>query len=158
MCTHHRADPAGPTQPVEKESELIAVAQAAEHLMVHVWSKLTLPVATGVGPMIAEDGASRNVETASFWPYGRGSGIQTATPRPAAEASTDMTPRVIAAGLNRRGPGARRLPNDRFRAPECILTWTRMRSVAQPNPPNRDEWPRCRSMLDCATVFGGWEV
>ncbi len=68
-----------------------------------------------------------------------------------------MTPRIIAAGLNRRGPGARRLPNDRFRAPECILTWARMRSVAQPKPPNRDEWPRFQSMLDCATVFGDWE-
>ncbi len=32
---------------MEKESEFIAVAQAAGHLMDHVWSKLTLPVATG---------------------------------------------------------------------------------------------------------------
>ncbi len=77
--------------------------------------------------------------------------------RPAADASTDMTPRVIAAGLNRRGPGAPRLPNGRPRAPECTLTWARMRRVAQPKPPNRDEWPAFRSMLDCATVFGAWD-
>ncbi len=44
---HHRTQPTRPAQPVEKESELIAVAQTAEHLMDHVWSKLTLPVATG---------------------------------------------------------------------------------------------------------------
>ncbi len=75
--------------------------------------------------------------------------------RPAAEASTDMTPRVIAAGLNRRGPGARPLPNDRYRAPECILTGARMRRVTQPKPPNRDERQRFRSMLDCAIAFGG---
>ena len=68
-----------------------------------------------------------------------------------------MTARVIAAGINRRPPGARALPNDRYRAPECILTWARMCCVAQLKPPNRDEWPRFRSMLDCATVFGGWE-
>ncbi len=55
--------------------------------------------------------------------------------RPAAEASTDMTPRAIAAGLNQRGPGARRLPNDRFHAPGCTLTtWARMRHVASPSP------------------------
>ncbi len=68
-----------------------------------------------------------------------------------------MTPSVIAAGLNRRGPVARPLPNNRYRAPECILRWARMRRVTQPKPPNRDEWPRFRSMLDFATVFGGWE-
>jgi hypothetical protein len=33
---------------MKKKSELIAVAQAAGHLMDHVWSILTLPVATGV--------------------------------------------------------------------------------------------------------------
>jgi hypothetical protein len=33
---------------MKKKSELFAVAQAAGHLMDHVWSKLTLPVATGV--------------------------------------------------------------------------------------------------------------
>ncbi len=74
--------------------------------------------------------------------------------RPAAKASTDMTPRVIAAGLNRRGPGARPLPNDHYRAPECILKW--LGCAAWPNP-NRTERPRFRSILDCATVFGGWE-
>ena len=40
------------------------------------------------------------------------------------------------------------------------LTWSyrahRCR-LHQPKPPNRDEWPRYRSMLDCATVFGAWE-
>ncbi len=50
-----------------------------------------------------------------------------------------MTPSVIAAGLNRRGPGARPMPNDCFRAPEGILTWARMRRVAQPKPSNREE-------------------
>ncbi len=70
--------------------------------------------------------------------------------RPAAEASTDMTPRVIAAGLNQRGPGARPSPNDRYRTPECILTGARTRRVAQPKPPNRDEWlgfHRCSIVL-----------
>ena len=51
----------------------------------------------------------------------------------------------------------RRSPNDRFRAPECILTWARMRRVAQPKPLNCNERPRFRSMLDCATVLDGWE-
>ena len=27
----------------------------------------------------------------------------------------------------------------------------------QPKPPNRNERPCFRSILDCATVFGGWE-
>ncbi len=77
--------------------------------------------------------------------------------RPAAEGGADMTPRVIAEASNRRGPGARPLPNDHYRAPECILTWARIRRVTQPKPPNRNERPRFRSMLDCATNFGGWE-
>ncbi len=53
-----------------------------------------------------------------------------------ARRGNNMTPRVIAAGLNRRGPGARRLPNGRFRAPECTLTGARMRRVAQPKTQN----------------------
>ena len=68
-----------------------------------------------------------------------------------------MTPRVIAAGMNLRGPGARHLPNGHLLAPECTLTLARMHRVAHPKPPDRDEWPRFRSMLDCATVFDGWE-
>ena len=76
--------------------------------------------------------------------------------RPAAEASTDMTSNVSAAGLNRRAPGARHLPNGRLLAPDFALTWSRMHRVAHPRPPNRDQWPRFRSMLDRATVFVGW--
>ena len=48
-----------PVQSVEKESELIAVAQAAGHLMDHVWSKLTLPVATGAAADKAAEVQSR---------------------------------------------------------------------------------------------------
>jgi len=33
-----------------------------------------------------------------------------------------------------------------------------MRREAQPKPPNLDQWPRFRSMLDRANDFGGWEV
>ena len=68
-----------------------------------------------------------------------------------------MTSNVIAAGLNRRAPGARRLPNGHLLTPTCTLTWARIHRVAHPRPPNRDQWPRFRSMLDRATVFGGWE-
>ncbi len=78
--------------------------------------------------------------------------------RPAAEASTDMTPCIIAAvGLNRRAPGSRHLPNGCLLAPDCTLTWSRMHRVAHPKPPNRDKRPRFRPKLDCATVLGGWE-
>jgi hypothetical protein len=61
-----------------------------------------------------------------------------------------MTPRVIAAGLNRRGPGARRLPNDRFRAPECTLT-------SPPNPSRQTgmighAFVRCSIVLPISVV------
>ena len=69
-----------------------------------------------------------------------------------------MTRHVIAAvGLNRRALGSRHLPNGRLLAPDCTLTGSRMHRVAHPKPPNRDKRPRFRPMLDCATVFGGWE-
>ncbi len=79
--------------------------------------------------------------------------------RPAAEASTDMTPYVIAAvGLNRRASGSRHLPNGRLLAPDdCTLTWSRMHRVAHRKPPSRNKRPRLLSMLDCSTFFGGWE-
>ena len=68
------------------------------------------------------------------------------------------TPRVIAVvGLNRRAPGPRHLPNGRLLAPDCALTWSRIHRAAHPKPPNRDNRPRFRPMLDCATVLGGWE-
>ncbi len=70
--------------------------------------------------------------------------------RPATTAGADMTRRVIATGLHRRGPGARPLPNDRYRAPECTLTRVRMRRVAQPKPPNRDE---CYDFDRCSIVL-----
>ncbi len=42
--------------------------------------------------------------------------------RPAAEASTDMTPYFInVVGLNQRAPGPPHLPNGRFLAPDCTL-------------------------------------
>ncbi len=68
-----------------------------------------------------------------------------------------MTPCIIAAvGLNPRGPASRHLPNGRLLARECTLTWARTHRVAHPKPPNRDEWPRFRSMVVRTTVFGGW--
>ncbi len=78
--------------------------------------------------------------------------------RPAAGASADMTLSVIAVvGLNRRAPEARRLPNDRLLAPECRLTRARTHRVGHGKPLNCHDWPRFPSMLDRATVFGGWE-
>ena len=78
--------------------------------------------------------------------------------RPAAEARADMTPRVIASvGLNRRAPASRHLPSRRLLAPDCASTGFGTHRVAHPKPPNRDEWPRFRPMLDFATAFGGWE-
>ena len=79
-------------------------------------------------------------------------------PRPAAEASTDMTPYVInAVGLNRRALGPPHLPNGRLLAPDRTLTWSRTHRVAHPKPPSRNKRPRLLSMLDIATVFAGWE-
>ena len=49
--------------------------------------------------------------------------------RPAAEASADMTPRVTAPGLNRRGPGARRLPSNNHLASDCDFAGS--------------DWPEC---------------
>ena len=48
------------------------------------------------------------------------------------------------------------MPNGRLLARKCTLTWARMHRVAHLNPPNRDEWPRFRSMDTRVTVFGGW--
>ena len=59
--------------------------------------------------------------------------------------------------FQRLGEPSLGLPNGRFGAPQCTLTRARMGRVAQPESPNRDQWPRFRSMLDRATAFGGWE-
>ncbi len=78
--------------------------------------------------------------------------------RPAAEASTDMTPYLInAVGFNRRAPDPPQLPNGRLLTPDRTMTWSRMHRAAHPKPPDRVEWPRFRSILDCAIVFGAWE-
>ncbi len=58
--------------------------------------------------------------------------------RPATKARADMTPCVIAeAGLNRRVPGSRCLPNDRFLASDCVSARSRMHRAAHPKTPNR---------------------
>ena len=52
---------------------------------------------------------------------------------------------------------AQPLPNGPLSRTQKHPTWVRMRRVAQPKPPDREEWPRFRSLLDRATVFSGWE-
>ncbi len=75
--------------------------------------------------------------------------------RPATTARADMTSCVIAAaGLMRRVPGSRHLPNERLQIPDCTLTWSRMHRAAHPKPPDRDEWPRFQSILDNAIIGG----
>ncbi len=78
--------------------------------------------------------------------------------RPAAEASTDMTPYVInAVGLNRRAPGPRHLPNGRLLAPDCALTWSRTHRAAHPKSRTQVASSGLRSMPNCDTVSGAWE-
>ena len=61
--------------------------------------------------------------------------------RPAAEASADMTPAVIAAiGLNRRPLDTRQLPSDRLLAPDRALTGSRKHRVPHPGWPLRVVW------------------
>ena len=82
-------------------------------------------------------------------------GHRAADRRPVAEASTDMTPCIIAAiGWNRRAPDSRRLPNDRFLAPNAPGTRARIRRVAHLKTPNRVVGSRFRSKQMRATVFG----
>ncbi len=102
--------------------------------------------------MAPDDGRARDAERHLYSAHeGR---ARVAEPRyPEASISASMTWR----SLSRRAPGSRHLPNGRLLVPDCTLTWSRMHRPAHPKPPDRNEWPRFRSMLDCATVFGGWE-
>ncbi len=76
----------------------------------------------------------------------------------AAEASTDMTPHVIdGAGLNRRAPGSRHLPNGRLLAPDGALTCSRMHRAAQSKSRAQVGSPSLRSKPQWDTVFGAWE-
>ncbi len=77
-----------------------------------------------------------------------------------AEASTDMTPCIIAAiGLNQRAPDSRRLPNDRLLAPDCASAGSGTHRVAHPKPLIRVViWSRFRSMPNSAILFRAWEA
>ncbi len=76
----------------------------------------------------------------------------------AAEGGADVTRRVIAAiGLNRRVPGSRHLPNERLQIPDCTLAGSPTHRAPCLKAPIRIVGSRFRSMLDCATDFGGWE-
>ena len=78
--------------------------------------------------------------------------------RPAAEASADMTPAVIAAiGLNRRPLDTRQLPSDRLLAPDRALAGSRKHRVRHPGWPLWIVLSRFRSMFDCTAVFDAWE-
>ena len=58
--------------------------------------------------------------------------------RPASTARADMTPRVIAAaGLNRRVPGYRHLPNERLQVPDCTLAGSPTHRASYPKSPFR---------------------
>ena len=78
--------------------------------------------------------------------------------QPAAKASADMTPRVVAAvGLNWRALDYLHLPDGRLLAPDCALAGSRARRLAQRRPSICSTWSRFRSMPNYATVFGAWE-
>ena len=76
---------------------------------------------------------------------------------PPAEASTDMTPRVIAAiRLNRRAPESRRLPSDDNLASACAFAGSEWHRVPDRRSPIRVEWSTFRSIRDRVTVFAAW--
>ena len=65
-----------------------------------------------------------------------------------------MTRRPVAAiGLSRRAPGSRRLPNDRFLAPDCVSARSRTHRAPDPKTPTGLPKKRFRSMVNCASVF-----
>ncbi len=77
--------------------------------------------------------------------------------RSAAKASTDMTPRVIAAiGLKRRAPKSRRLPSDDHLPSECAFAGSEWHRVPHRRSPIRVECSTFRSIRDRATVSGAW--
>ena len=77
---------------------------------------------------------------------------------PAAAASTDLTPHVIAAvGLNWRALGSRHLPSGRLLAPDCALTWSRMHRAAHPKSRTQVVSSGLRSMPISGTVSVAWE-
>ncbi len=77
--------------------------------------------------------------------------------RPATTAGADMTPCVIAAaGLNRRVPGSRHLPNERLRIPDCTLAGSPTHRAPYLKAPIWIVGSRFLSEHTCATVFVGW--
>jgi hypothetical protein len=69
-----------------------------------------------------------------------------------------MTPCVIAAaGLNRRVPGSRHLPNERLQIPDCTLAGSPTHRASYLKSPIWIVGSRFRSIRSCATVFGAWE-
>ena len=77
----------------------------------------------------------------------------------AAEGGADVTRRVIAAiGLNRRVPGPRHLPNERFQIPDCTLAGSPTHRAPYLKAPIWIVGSRFRSIRNGATIFGAWEV
>ena len=75
--------------------------------------------------------------------------------RPATTARADMTPCVIAAaGLNRRVPSSRHLPNERLQIPDCTLAGSPTHRVPYLKAPIGIVGSRFRSIRNCATIFG----
>ncbi len=69
-----------------------------------------------------------------------------------------MTPCVIAAaGLNRRVPGSRHLPNERLQIPDCTLAGSPTHRAPYLKSPIWIVGSRFRSIRNRATVFGAWE-
>ncbi len=77
--------------------------------------------------------------------------------RPATTARADMTPCVIAAaGLNRRVPGSRHLPNERLQIPDCTLAGSPTHRAPYLKTPIWIVDSRMRQKRNCASVFGAW--
>ena len=52
---------------------------------------------------------------------------------------------------------SRRLPNDRFLAPDCVSARSRTHRAPYPKTPNWVVGSRFQPTKKCASVFGGWE-
>ncbi len=109
-----------------------------------------------------EDGPARSVRHLSACRGGDSTAAVRRNPatdrRPATTARANMTPCVIAAaGLNRRVPGARHLPNARLQIPDCTLAGSPTHRAPYLKAPIWIVGSRFRSICKCATVFGAWE-
>ena len=77
---------------------------------------------------------------------------------PATTARADITPCVIAAaGLNRRVPGSRHLPNELHQIPDCTLAGSPTHRAPYLKSSIWVVGSHFRSIRNFATVFGAWE-